>query len=60
MSIMASEKKIGGKRFYKEDSGYTPLKAKSKASALRKEGYNVRTVRDGSGNVTLYRRHKGK
>jgi hypothetical protein len=56
--------KIGGKLYYPEDTGYTKLKAKSKADKLRNQGYNVRVIKDkdyGDGSsYALFRRHKGK
>lgn len=49
-----------GKVFSLVDSGFSPLKAKSKANELKREGFKVRSVRNKYGEVALYRRHDPK
>ena len=56
--MAANKRMFDGKAYLLVDSGYpTKLKARQAAVYERKQGYNVRVVKDSDGKYTLYRRH---
>ena len=53
-----NKRKFDGKVYLLVDAGYpNRMKAKSAAQEERKDGYNVRVVKNSDGRYSLYRRH---